>query len=215
MIFFNKIIFKYKFGLEGVLLSAIVNKTNDVIQKWGHIVSAQPVAARTSSATKNVWTDQEEVETKVSPQRQGSSTPAGTDICSRAQEFTPKTEQPSEKRAKRGAGEEEREEGELVDSSGEEDGHLNETVLCSENYDDAESSFNDGKHVDVSGCRHSSRDGSLGEVFAGAAEPSTSSEATEVTMTEEDSVKEPETVRSVHCQHGNESADAADSCQME
>lgn len=189
---------------------------NDVVQKWGHIVSAQPVAACASSATKNAWMDQEKVETKVSPQTRRSSTPDGADICTRAEESTPKTEPPSEKRAKRGAGEEEQEEGELVDSSGEEeDRHLNETVLCSETRDDAESSSKDVKNVDVSGCRHSSRDDSLGELFAGSAEPSTSSEATEVTMTKEGSVKEPETVRSVHCQHGNESADDADSCQME
>ncbi|XP_017275879.1 box C/D snoRNA protein 1 [Kryptolebias marmoratus] len=158
---------------------------------------AQPVSARTSSATKNVWMDQEEA--KVSPQRQGSSSAAGTDVC------TPQTEPPLEKRAKRGAGEEEREEGEVIDSSDEEeDQNQDEIVLCSENYDDAKSSFKDMESVDDSGCRHSSRDPSLGESAAGSADPSA-----EVTMTE------PETARSVHCQHGNESANAADSCQME
>lgn len=68
---------------------------------------------------------------------------------------------------------------------------------------------------DDSGCRHSSRDHCLGEALAESAEPSASREATEVTITKEDSVKEPETVRSVPFQHGNESANAADSCQME
>lgn len=199
----------YKFGLERVLQSAVANMKSDVLQKWGHLVSAQPVSACSGPATKNVWMDRGE-ETKAPPQRQGSSTEVGADICTGAEKLPPKMEPPLEKRAKRGAGEEEREEGEV--SSDEEDTNQNEIVLSPENYDER-SSLKDMEDVDESG--RSSRDRCLGEALAESDEASASREATEVTMTKEDSAKEPETVRSVPCRHGNESAHAADSCQME
>lgn len=91
---------------------------NDVLQNWGHIVSAQPVSACSGLATKNVWMVRGEEKTNVSPQSRGSSTAVGANICAGAQKLPSKTEPPLEKRAKRGAEEEEREEGEV---SSEED----------------------------------------------------------------------------------------------
>uniref|UniRef100_A0A1A8SN62 Box C/D snoRNA protein 1 n=1 Tax=Nothobranchius rachovii TaxID=451742 RepID=A0A1A8SN62_9TELE len=93
--------------------------------------AAEPAPACMSSATRNVWMDQEgekeEVEEKEvvaakdSPHIQESSRPGGTNICTRAREMTPETEAPQEKRAKRGAEDGEQEEGEIIDSSDEED----------------------------------------------------------------------------------------------
>uniref|UniRef100_A0A1A7XTV2 Box C/D snoRNA protein 1 n=1 Tax=Iconisemion striatum TaxID=60296 RepID=A0A1A7XTV2_9TELE len=92
---------------------------------------AQPAPACTASAPRNVWMDREEekeeveekeaVAAKDSPHIQGSYTPEGTNICTRVQERTPETEAPLQKRAKRAAEDGEEEEGEIIDSSDEEE----------------------------------------------------------------------------------------------
>ncbi|KAM4739130.1 box C/D snoRNA protein 1 [Anableps anableps] len=83
---------------------------------------AEPVSARTSSATRNVSEDQENEEGAQDPQpMQGSYTPEETNICTRAQDTTPETEPPLQKKPKRGTGDGEQEEGEIVDSSDEEE----------------------------------------------------------------------------------------------
>ncbi|KAK5613431.1 hypothetical protein CRENBAI_021826 [Crenichthys baileyi] len=83
---------------------------------------AEPVSACTSSATRNVSGDHEEEERADVPQPiQGSYTQEETHIRTRAQDTTPETDPPLQKKAKRAAGEGEQEEGEIVDSSDEEE----------------------------------------------------------------------------------------------
>lgn len=111
------------FRQEAILLSAL-NTKNIVIQKLGHVISAEAVSARTSSAPRNVSGDQEEEEVTEVPQPiQGSYTPEGAKIHTRAQDTTPEMEPPLQKKAKRGGADEEQEEGEIVDSSDEEGGN--------------------------------------------------------------------------------------------
>ncbi|XP_015246666.1 PREDICTED: box C/D snoRNA protein 1 isoform X1 [Cyprinodon variegatus] len=93
--------------------------------------TAQPVSACTSSATRNVSGDQEEEEEggQVLQTQQGSKTPEKTDIHTRAQDMTPETEPPLQKKAKRSLGVEEQEEGEIIDSSDEEEENSRE-IQC-------------------------------------------------------------------------------------
>ncbi|XP_047444279.1 box C/D snoRNA protein 1 isoform X2 [Mugil cephalus] len=83
---------------------------------------AQPVSACTSCATKTDGVDpgEEDVGTQVSSSLLGSCSTGGTNIWTITQEATAETEPPQQKKAKRGAGEEEQEEGEIADSSDEE-----------------------------------------------------------------------------------------------
>lgn len=109
----------------------LLTQKKNVIQKLGHVISAQPVSACTSSATRNVSGDQEEEEEggQVLQTQQGSKTPEKTDIHTRAQDMTPETEPPLQKKAKRSLGVEEQEEGEIIDSSDEEEENSRE-IQC-------------------------------------------------------------------------------------
>ncbi|XP_014822720.1 PREDICTED: box C/D snoRNA protein 1 [Poecilia mexicana] len=146
---------------------------------------AEPVSARTSSATRCVSGDQTEEEEEGSQDLQpiqGSCVSQQANIHTRTQDITPETEPPLQKKAKRGTGEEEQEEGEIVDSSDEEE-ETGSRDQCLRNY----------LPDDASTCR----------------------ESAEVTVTEENPVNETECVLTHHIQLGNDSAAASDSCQME
>lgn len=198
------------------------------IHKWGHIVSAEPASACCSFATKKEEVDQEKEDvTRVTPKSlQGACTPRGTNIWTGTPETSPETDPPQEKRAKREAVAEDLEEGELMDSSDEEneeegEGNAEEKTPCSESCDGAKDTtiqdepadsvnVNDGinKHSD------SSRDQCLNEDNSGL-KPLTIQPSAEVSMTKEDAAKEPGPVHTRHCPDENESANAADSCGLE
>ncbi|XP_004068082.1 box C/D snoRNA protein 1 [Oryzias latipes] len=79
---------------------------------------AEPASACTSLATKNVGIDgQKRAVDHVSP----PSVQTGTNLQTAAEEISPESEPPLQKRAKRGVEEEEPEEGEILDSSDEEE----------------------------------------------------------------------------------------------
>ncbi|MEQ2279235.1 hypothetical protein AMECASPLE_007374 [Ameca splendens] len=143
---------------------------------------AEPVSARTSSATRNVSGDQEEEHEEEERADVSQPIQEETHIRTRAQDTTPETDPPLQKKAKRAAGEGEQEEGEIVDSSDEDEEVISRDECFSKNLT-----------VNASTCR----------------------ESAEVTLTKENSVNETESVLSHHCQLGNESAAASDSCQME
>lgn len=83
--------------------------------------------------------EEEEPAVHVPAATQRSRTQEGSNISTGVQETAPETEPPLEKRAKRGAGEEEQEEGEIVDSSYEDK---------IENCDDARGPTNSMEEVD-------------------------------------------------------------------
>ncbi|KAM4549356.1 box C/D snoRNA protein 1 [Odontesthes bonariensis] len=124
---------------------------------------AEPVSACTRSITRNVGMDQEEeVVAQVSPSVQGSCRRAGTSIYTRAQESNADSELPQRKRAKRGKQLEEQEEGEIIDTSDEEDeANLDENTQRNESRDISKSP--DMKNVDdgITEHRHSSIDGNI------------------------------------------------------
>lgn len=118
-----------------------------LMHSWGHIVSAEPVSACSSCVTKNKGVDQKREEvTKVSPSQKGARTPGETDIWTGTPETSPETEPPQEKRAKREAGQEEPEEGEIVDSDDEEEEEeegIGVDTSCVKSCDGAKSSANE------------------------------------------------------------------------
>lgn len=115
------------------------------IYKWGHIVSADPACS--SFATKNKGVNQKKEDVaQASPSVQESCTPGGAYIWTATPETSPENEPPQEKRAKREAGEEEPEDGEIVDSSDEEEedkGNTEENTSCVKSCDGAKSPAND------------------------------------------------------------------------
>nr|XP_020458533.1 box C/D snoRNA protein 1 isoform X2 [Monopterus albus] len=82
---------------------------------------AEPASACNSFAATSEGMNQGKDVTQVSPSLQRSHTPRGTSIWMGVPETSPETDPPLEKRAKREAGEEELEEGEIMDSSEEEE----------------------------------------------------------------------------------------------
>ncbi|XP_051233169.1 box C/D snoRNA protein 1 [Dicentrarchus labrax] len=107
---------------------------------------AEPATACTGFATKNkgMYQEKEDV-TQVSPSLHGACTPGETNIWTGTPETSPETKPPQAKRAKREAGEEEPEDGEIVDSSDEEkeEGEENGDASCVKSCDDAKSPAND------------------------------------------------------------------------
>lgn len=89
-----------------------------ILKNGSHVFSAEPASACTSLATKNVGIDgQKRAVDHVSP----PSVQTGTNLQTAAEEISPESEPPLQKRAKRGVEEEEPEEGEILDSSDEEE----------------------------------------------------------------------------------------------
>ncbi|XP_071342517.1 box C/D snoRNA protein 1 [Trachinotus anak] len=109
---------------------------------------AESASALSSFATKSGGVDQEKKDvTQVAPPLQGSCTTGGTNIWTETPETSPETEPPQEKRAKRESGEEELEEGEIVDSGDEdkedEEGNAEENTPCENGCSEAKSPAND------------------------------------------------------------------------
>ncbi|XP_076578959.1 box C/D snoRNA protein 1 isoform X2 [Chaetodon auriga] len=107
---------------------------------------AEPACS--SFTTKNKGVDQKKEDVaQVSPSVQGSCTPRGASIWTVTPETSPETEAPQEKRAKREAGGEEAEDGEIVDCSDEEEeeegGNTEEKTSCGKSFDGAKSPAND------------------------------------------------------------------------
>ena len=107
------------------------------IRRWGHIVSAEPASACNSFATKRERADREEEDViRVSPSNIWTETP----------DTSPETEAPQVKRAKREAGNEDVEEGEIPDSSDEEkeeeEGKIEDNTPCGRSCDNAKSPAN-------------------------------------------------------------------------
>ncbi|XP_041862926.1 box C/D snoRNA protein 1 isoform X2 [Melanotaenia boesemani] len=179
---------------------------------------AEPVLACLSSATKNAGTVQDrEAVAWVSPSVQESCTPVATNIQRRPQESTPETESPLEKRPKRRVQMEEQEEGEIMDTSDEEEG-TNENTLCDESQNISRSAANDMENVDyaASDVKYSSNEQcAIKDITAPTDHTLAFREHAEVTITKEDMVKEPEVVHTHHTQDRNEPAGAVDSWQME
>ncbi|XP_063357269.1 box C/D snoRNA protein 1 [Pelmatolapia mariae] len=99
---------------------------------------AEPASACAPFATKNDKVGQEkETATPFSPSPQRSPTTGETSISRTAQEMEP----PPQKKAKRGDEDEEQEEGEITDSSDED----NKTIPCGKSCDDAKDPANDAK----------------------------------------------------------------------
>ncbi|XP_074491084.1 box C/D snoRNA protein 1 isoform X1 [Sebastes fasciatus] len=190
---------------------------------------AEPASACKSFATKKEGVDQEKKDAiQVSPSLQGACTPGGANIWTRTPETSPETEPPQVKRAKREAGEEELEEGEIMDSNDEEEEDEGNPEECVKSCDGATSPANDvgvikdkpadsvDVNVDDDGInKHSdsSRDQSTSLVPPMTIE--LSEKSAEVSMTQEEAVKEPGPVHTHHCHDENESAIAADSCGPE
>ncbi|XP_040896161.1 box C/D snoRNA protein 1 [Toxotes jaculatrix] len=169
---------------------------------------AEPSSAQSSFSTKKrEGVDQEKEEvTQVSPSVQGSRTTGGTSIWTGTPETSPETEPPQEKRAKREPAE--IEEGEIVDSSGEDkeegEGNAEENTRCDKSCGHAKSPANDmqvvkyerGHSVDINvddGInKHSdsSRDQCINEGVAGSTDDNSAvMERAEVSMTKEDAVE--------------------------
>ena len=104
------------------------------------------MSACSSCVTKNKGVDHKREEvTQVSPSQKGACTPGETNIWTGTPETSPETEPPQEKRAKREVGQEEPEEGEIVDSGDEEEEEGNAGVVtsCVKSSDGAKSSANE------------------------------------------------------------------------
>ncbi|XP_042340168.1 box C/D snoRNA protein 1 [Plectropomus leopardus] len=187
--------------------------------------------AQPASACNNFATKKEEVN-QVSPSLQGACTPRGTNIWTGTPETSPETELPQVKRARREAGEEEVEEGEIIDSSEEEEKERNaeENTSFSYSCDGAKRPASDMEAIkdkpadsvgvnvndDINKHSDSSRDQSINENISGSADDNELSEkSAEVSMYKEDAVKEPGPVHTHHCHDENESGQTADSCGRE
>lgn len=204
-----------------------------LMHKWGHIVSAETTSACSRFSTKKQGVDQEKEDvTQVTPSLQGACTPGATNIWTGTPETRPETEPPQEKRAKREAGVEELEEGEITDSSDEEkeeeeeEGNSEENIPISKSCVGAKSPANDmmvkGEPaecviVDDGINKHSdrSRDQCLKTSLGSTDDSSASRESAEVSMTKEDAVTESGPVHTRHCHDEDESANAAESRGLE
>ncbi|CAI5637202.1 unnamed protein product [Oreochromis niloticus] len=98
---------------------------------------AEPASACAPSAEENDKVGQEKETTQFSPSPQRSPTTGETNISRTAQEIEP----PPQKKAKRGYEDEEQEEGEITDSSDEDD----KNIPCDKSCDDAKGPVNDTK----------------------------------------------------------------------
>uniref|UniRef100_A0A668V7B8 Box C/D snoRNA protein 1 n=1 Tax=Oreochromis aureus TaxID=47969 RepID=A0A668V7B8_OREAU len=98
---------------------------------------AEPASACAPSAEENDKVGQEKETTQFSPSPQRSPTTGETNISRTAQEIEP----PPQKKAKRGYEDEEQEEGEITDSSDEDD----KNIPCDKSCDDAKDPANDTK----------------------------------------------------------------------
>lgn len=181
------------------------------IYKWGHIISAEPASACKSFARQSEGMDP----TQVSPS--GSCIPGGTDIWTGTSETSPETEPPQEKKAKKEAGKEELEEGELTDSSDEEEvveGNTVQNNPCNKGCDGAKSPADDmdftedeladsaDKVVDDSNNKpsDSSRDQCINKDITGSTDENIAvSESVEISVTKEDALKESGSVPSHLC----------------
>ncbi|XP_047192914.1 N(G),N(G)-dimethylarginine dimethylaminohydrolase 1 isoform X2 [Scophthalmus maximus] len=104
---------------------------------------AEHASARSSFATKGEGVNRREEDvTRDSPSPQGPCTTRGPNIWTGTRETRPKTEPPQEKRAQRELGEGEAEEGEIIDSSEDEEqegGNAEENPPCDNSCGDARS----------------------------------------------------------------------------
>ncbi|XP_062280407.1 box C/D snoRNA protein 1 isoform X1 [Scomber scombrus] len=187
---------------------------------------AEPASACKSFARQSEGMDL----TQVSPS--GSRIPGGTDIWTGTSETSPETKPPQEKKAKKEAGKEELEEGELTDSSDEdeEEGNTVQNNPCNKGCDGAKSSADDmdftedeladsvDKVADDSNNKHSdsSRDQCINKDITGSTDENRAvSESAEISVTKEDALKESGSVSTHHCSDENESANTTDSCGLE
>ncbi|XP_029284808.1 box C/D snoRNA protein 1 isoform X1 [Cottoperca gobio] len=162
---------------------------------------AEPASACNRFATKRERVDREkESVIQVSPSLQGACTPRGSNIWTGTPETSPETEPPQVKRAKREAGKKDIEEGEILDSSDEEEEekrNAEASTPCGKSRDGSKSPANDMEvikdSVDVTvddgliklGDRR--RDPCINEVPLMTIE--LSEKSAEVSMTQEDAVK--------------------------
>lgn len=201
----------------------------------GVIVPAEPVSACSHFTTNTEGVDQEKDGVKhVLPSPQGSDTTGGTNIWMGTSETSSEIEQPQEKRAKREAGEEELEEGELMDSSEEEkeeeEGKGEDNTPCEKSCDHARRPADDvevmksklGDTVDMNvhdsiyKQSDSSQDQYINEDITGPnGSTSAVTESAEFSMTKQETVKDSGLVHNHHCQDESESANAADNCGLE
>lgn len=176
--------------------------------------------------TKTEGVDREKDVKQVSTSLQGSQTQGGVGIWMGTSETRSEIDKPQQKKAKRKA--EELEEGELTDSSEEEnDKHITpDDKSC----DHARSSATDtevmtdelGDVVDINVDEglikrsDSSKDECIKEnVIAFADDTSAATESADVSVSKANTAKESEPVCIHQCQDENESANAADSCGLE
>ncbi|KAM7409789.1 hypothetical protein PAMA_001332 [Pampus argenteus] len=188
---------------------------------------AETASVCNSFATKSEVVDQEDDDlTRVSSS--GIHIPEGTNICT--SETSPETEPPQEKKARKEAAGGELEDGEIIDSSDEEEeGNTEENTPCKKSCDRAKSPANDmdstkdelaesvDKVVDgINKHSDSSRDQCINKDITGAIDDNGGArESAEVSMTKEEALKDPGTVAIHHCHDENESAHTADSCGLE
>ncbi|KAM8745644.1 box C/D snoRNA protein 1 [Acanthopagrus schlegelii] len=134
---------RYKMLIEYPVLHVVLR---DHWKEYPQKGPAEPVSACSSCVTKNKGVDHKREEvTQVSPSQKGACTPGETNIWTGTPETSPETEPPQEKRAKREVGQEEPEEGEIVDSGDEEEeeGNAGVDTLCVKSSDGAKSSANE------------------------------------------------------------------------
>ncbi|XP_035033155.2 box C/D snoRNA protein 1 [Hippoglossus stenolepis] len=155
--------------------------------------AAEPASARSSFATKGEEVDHNKEDlTRVSPSPLGCRTTQGAHSCAGARGPSPETEPPREKRARRESGEQEVEEGEITDSSDEEEDNAEETNLRGKSFGDAKSSTGDTQVITEEPgdqCGDSSRDQCVNEDITGSTDDiSTATESAEGSKTAEEAV---------------------------
>ncbi|XP_034530070.1 box C/D snoRNA protein 1 [Notolabrus celidotus] len=166
---------------------------------------AEPATGRSRFATNsNESVQEKEHVTQVSPSIQGAYNRTGTNIWTGTPETSPEAEPPKQKRAKRETGDDDMEEGEIMDSSDEEE----ENSVKKESGDGAKRCVNDirvikdgtadsvDSNVDDSLAKHSdsSRDECVKMDVSASSDQSAARESAEVGMTK--AVEELEPVRS-------------------
>ena len=128
--------------------------------------------------------------TGVSPSTLGTRSTQGAHGCAGGRGTSPEPEPPREKRARRESGEQEVEEGEITDSSDEEEDHAEETNLRDKSFGEAKSSTGDTQVITderVDQCGDSSRDQCVNQDITGSTDDvSTSTESAESSKTTEE-----------------------------
>ncbi|XP_029003463.1 box C/D snoRNA protein 1 [Betta splendens] len=186
---------------------------------------AEPVSACCTFTTETGGVDRENDVKQVSTSLQGSHTPGGVNIWMGTSETRSEIDKPQQKGAKRKAEGEELEEGELTDSSEEEnDKHVTpDNKSCDQARSPAtepevvKDEVGDDMDINVDEGVIRRSDGSTDQcikenVIAFADDTSAVTESAEVSVSKENAAKESELVCIHQCQDENESANAADSC---